>query len=400
MEAQLLRLMLKHEFWSKNKNFFIPEMFPDSIQKIYNLVIQSHDKYKKDLTVDDIRILFYYTYPSTTTAQWELLQKFLNDIPGELSEDVAKEVIQKAYILEQARQITSLGADIINGKEANFQKIGEILKKIDKGSLSDGDELQPVSDELEDILEAISVTTKWSFNVPDLKTVASGMGPGIFCIASARTEVGKTAFGVSLCAGENGFASQGATCHYYCNEESPLRTKGRAVMSYTGMALPEILLKVEETKLIYNEIKDKIKFFDCRGKSIHDIHKHIDKHRPDIVVIDQLDKLSVRGSYAREDERLGSLYVTTRDIGSECSVGIIALSQLSADSEGKTYVSSANLAGARTAKAAEGDLVFGIGKSPAHEDNVRIINIIKNKVSGNHQDVVCMIRPEISRYCS
>lgn len=398
MEAQLFRLLLDYNFWSNNKNYFAPELFSDNLQKIFTLIIKSHEKYKKNLSITDIKALYYYSYPATTTAQWELLQKFLNDIPGELSEDVAKEVIQKAWLLEQARQITNLGADIINGREADFQKIGEIVKKINEGRISNGDELHTVSDRLEDILEAINVTTKWSFNISTLKTVASGIGPGIFCITAARTEVGKTAFGVSLCASEGGFASQGALCHFYCNEENPLRTQGRAVMAHTGMTLQEILLKIDEVKAQYGEIKDKLRFFECRGKTINDINNHIAKHKPDIAVIDQLDKLAVKGSFAREDERLGSLYIATRDICSEHSVGIIALSQLNAEADGKIYVSSANLAGARTSKAAEGDLVFGIGKSVAHTDNTRVINIIKNKLLGHHQDVVCLIRPEISRY--
>lgn len=398
MEAQLLFLMLKYEFWNKHRDLFIQELFSDNLSKLFLLITNHHDKHKKDLTLADLKVLYYYSYPSTTTAQWALIEKIINDIPGELSEDVAKEVIQKAWILEQARRVTNLGAEIINGKEADFAKIGKILKDIEQGSSINGDDLQPVSSDLNDIIAALDTTTKWQFNIHSLKLVASGIGPGIFCIAAGRVETGKSAFGISLCAAPDGFADQGAKCFFYCNEESPIRSQGRAVMSHTGMTLQEMLLDREGAVERFKAVRERIKFFDCRGRSIYELRKHIKKHSPDIAVIDQLDKVQIQGSFAREDERLGALYVVTRDIAIDEQLGIIALSQLNAEADGKTYIGSSNLANARTSKAAEGDLVFGIGKSPGHDDNSRVINVIKNKISGNHQDVPCLIRPEISRY--
>lgn len=399
MEAQLLRLLLNYNFYKDNKHRFLPEYFEGNLSKLYQLITDCHEKHKKDVSIAELKALFKSTYPATTRAQWELLEQVIDNIPPELSDEISKEILSKAYIQELGRQVSNLGISICNGEEANFQKITEILQTINKGSVSDG-ELQQVSSELEDILEALSVTTRWAFNLAPLCTVASGLGNGIFCIASARTEVGKTAFGVSICAAPGGFADQGALCHYYVNEESPLRTQGRAVMSWTGRPIQDILLNKEETKKEYEAVRERLRFFDCRGKSIHEIERHVDRTAPDIIVVDQLDKLKVSGTYAREDERLGSLYVATRDIGANYNCGIIAITQLNADAEGKTYIASNNLAGSRTAKAAEGDLVLGIGKTPDHNDPTRIINVIKNKLNGNHTDIVCIIRPEISRYVS
>ncbi|WP_227634275.1 hypothetical protein, partial [Klebsiella pneumoniae] len=76
-----------------------------------------------------------------------------------VSEDVAKEVIQKAWLLHQGERISQIGIDICNGKQVDIQKAREILEKINEESFFDGDEdLVEVSSELEDILEAMHVT--------------------------------------------------------------------------------------------------------------------------------------------------------------------------------------------------------------------------------------------------
>ena len=89
----------------------------------------------------------------------------------------------------------------------------------------------------------LDVTTKWKFNIPVLKENVGGIGGGNLMIAFARPETGKTAFWVSLCAGPNGFAEQGAKIHAFINEEPAIRTQMRAISCYTGMTREEIILE-------------------------------------------------------------------------------------------------------------------------------------------------------------
>ena len=69
------------------------------------------------------------------------------------------------------------------------------------------------------------------------------LGGGNLMIAFARPETGKTAFWVSLCAGPNGFAEQGAKIHAFINEEPAIRTQMRAISCYTGMTREEIIAR-------------------------------------------------------------------------------------------------------------------------------------------------------------
>ena len=395
--TELLKLLLSYKFYDKNKAKILPDFFPTELQKLYSLITETHEKLQKDLSIHDIKLLYKKTYATATVAHLSEIEKLLETLP-EVDLDVAEEVLKKAWVSEIGRQIVELGTDITNRKTASFEKARALIEKIEKGSTLDGDDFNAVSSDLEDVLEAINITTKWPFNIPDLNKVCGGLGPGVFCIIAGRPEAGKSALGISLCSSPKGFADQGALCHFYVNEEAAQRHQARSIMSYTGLPLLGILNRKEEVSKSYARVKDKLKFFNSRDKSVYEVGAHIQKAKPDIVVFDQADKMSIPGSFMREDERLGALYVEIRNILARHDAGGIALTQLNAESEGKTYVHSANLSNSRTAKSAEGDIVLGLGKGPGHSEEVRVLNPIKSKLTGCHLDVTCVIRPEISRF--
>lgn len=394
---ELLRLLLNRSFYEGNKYKILPEMFPASLTNLINIIITAQEKYKRDLSLTEIKALYKVNYPTAPIKHLEEIYRILDTLP-EIQDDIAQEVLEKAWINEIGRQITQIGADIVNGKGAVLEKAKALISKIEQGEFSSRDDIESVSSELEDILAAVSTTTKWPFFLDRLHKVCGGLGPGIFAIIAGRVESGKTCLSVSMAADPNGFAANGALVHYYGNEESAMRTQARAFMCYTGMPLHQLDINREEAKAQYTKIKDNLKFFECRDRSLAELNAHIEKYKPDIVIIDQMDKISIPGSFAREDERLGALYSEFRNILGRRNTGGIAVTQLNAEAEGKAYISSANLSNARTAKAAECDIGLGIGKSPLHTDEVRIINPFKSKITGLHEDVVCIIRPEISRY--
>ena len=79
------------------------------------------------------------------------------------------------------------------------------------------------------------------------------------------------------------------------------------------------------------------------------------------------------------------------------------MSQASADGEGKTRIDFSMAEGSKTGKAAEADVILGIGKhnGDADDDSVdytRFLHISKNKISGFHGTVACLIEPDIGRY--
>jgi replicative DNA helicase len=219
-------------------------------------------------------------------------------------------------------------------------------------------------------------------------------------ISFARPETGKTAFWISLCAGPEGFAEQGAKIHAFINEEPAIRTQMRAISCYTGMTREEIIQEKNVAQRVWSEIKDNISMFDTVDWSMDDIDSHCEKHRPDIIVIDQLDKINVTGTFARTDEKLRQIYTSAREIAKRRDCAVIAMSQASAEAHNRNSISFDQMENSKTGKAAEADLIIGIGRNSIVdlENKIRTLCISKNKINGYHGEPVCTIRRSISRY--
>jgi replicative DNA helicase len=118
------------------------------------------------------------------------------------------------------------------------------------------------------------------------------------------------------------------------------------------------------------------------------------------VVVDQLDKMSIDGTFARTDEKLRAIYTGAREIAKRRNCAIVAVSQASADAEGRYEVTFSMMENSRTGKAAEADLIIGVGKSDTvdSEDHSRGICISKNKITGWHGTIGAILDPQTSRY--
>ena len=92
-----------------------------------------------------------------------------------------------------------------------------------------------------------------------------------------------------------------------------------------------------------------------------------------------------------------------RELAKRHDCAVIGVSQASAEAEGKTRVDFSMMEGSKTGKAAEADVVLGIGKhsgtnEDGEPDHTRFLTISKNKLSGYHGSIPVMIEPEIGRY--
>ena len=174
----------------------------------------------------------------------------------------------------------------------------------------------------------------------------------------------------------------------------------RAISCYTGMTREEIIQEKDIAKRVWSEIKDNVSMFDTVDWSMEDIDSHCEKHKPDIIVIDQLDKINVTGTFARTDEKLRKIYTNIREIAKRRDCAVIAISQASAEADNRNSISFSQMENSKTGKAAEADLIIGIGRNVITDpaDRTRTLCVSKNKINGYHGEPHCIIRKEISRY--
>ena len=401
IEKQMIKLMLNKNFYTQYKSTISPTIFSGDISSLYDTIQKAHTRYKDNLKIDELYTLHTGVFnPALTRAAKEKFNELLIDIKEveEPNKEIAKDIMRILYDRDLAQRIAVEATEIFNGKEANFSEISSMIDRHKSGI--DDDKIPAVTNNITEVINLLDVTTKWKFNIPVLKENVGGIGDGNLIIAFARPETGKTAFWVSLCTGPNGFAAQGAKVHAFINEEPAIRTQMRAISCYTGMTRDEIVQDKEVTQEIWGEIKDNISMFDTVDWSIEDIDAHCEKHKPDIIVIDQLDKINITGTYARTDEKLRQVYTSVREIAKRRECAIIAISQASAEAHNRNSISFNQMENSKTGKAAEADLIIGIGRNSNTdtENKIRTLCVSKNKINGYHGEPVCTIRRDISRY--
>jgi replicative DNA helicase len=401
IEKQMLKLMLSKKFYAQYKGQISRNVFQGSFGSLFDTIQKAHEKYDADISVDELYSLHTAVYnPALTKAAKEQFSELIEDIKEttEPSEAIAKDIVNILAERDVAQRIAIEATEVFNGKPADFNIITKIIEEHKKGLPTE--KLEAVTDNVEELIEQLEVTSKWQFNLMRLKENIGGVGPGNLVIVFARPEVGKTAFWVSLVAGPSGFAEQGAIVHAFINEEPAVRTQMRAINCFTGLNKEQVSEDIPKTHEEWKRIKDNIKMIDTVDWTIQDIDSHCEKYKPDVVVIDQLDKINVSGTYARTDEKLRAVYTSAREIAKRRDCVVIAISQASAEAHDRDHISFNMMENSKTGKAAEADLIIGIGNRTSNDPTniTRILNVSKNKITGWHGDPAVEIDRYISRY--
>ena len=400
MEKELIKLLLKKDFYNKNKSKLSKEFFTNGTGALYETIQRAHDDSDKDLSISEVSSLHMEVYnPASTRAKKENFYSLVDEIK-ELeipSEKIANNLLHSLFKRRIANKIAVLASEIYNGKDADFS---EIKKQLEIPFDEDVDEYEYVTGNINNLIEKLKDNTKWKFNLAPLKEAVHGVGEGNLVIIFARPEAGKTAFWVNLVAGIDGFASQGAKVCALINEEPAIRTQMRLINAHTGMTMDEIRADIESANKKWAEVRQNIHILDTVDWSLDSVDEFVQKEKPDILVIDQLDKVGVTGTFARTDEKLRAIYTGAREVAKRNDCCVIAISQASADGQGKFDLTFDMMEGSKTGKAAEADVIIGVGHRDKMDtdEKVRSLAISKNKITGWHGLKNCIIIPELSRY--
>lgn len=402
IEKQIIKLLLEKDFFNKHKGQIASSVFDGNYGSLFTTIQKAHVEYDQDISLDDLYSLHTTKYnPALTRAMKIAISELIEDIREveRPNSKIARDIIKLLQERDVAQKIAVEATEIYNGSPANFSGIKNIIEEYE--NQKPVEEVDAVTDNIGELINKLNVTTKWKFNLSILKENVGGIGEGNFMIVFARPETGKTAFWVSLVAGENGFASQGAKIHAFINEEPAVRTQMRAINCWTGLTKDEIIADIETAHHSWNKIKNNIKMLDVVDWSMDDINAHCEKHKPDIIVVDQLDKIHIKGNFARTDEKLRAIYTGAREIAKRHNCAVIAISQASADVHNHMKLDFNSMENSKTGKAAEADLIIGVGKSViSHEDPDldRSLCISKNKITGFHGEKIVRINKQLSKY--
>lgn len=408
MPIQLLRLLLNKDFFDSHQSSISREMFPDKVAPLYDTITKAHEKYQRDVTTQELKQLYLMMHPTATRAMKDAILDIVQEAEeaeDNLGPDVAGDILQSVFKAELGRKIADLGLKLNEGDPQALDELRALLDQDYTKGFAPNDNYDEVSDDVLEVLAQSGAEPRWKFNLPPLAARLPGFDEGNLMGILARPEMGKTAFIVSLMAKRGGFADQGAKVAYFGNEEPVIRTRLRCMSAFTGMSVDEIRAAPDLAKDAYKPILGRIKMYDAVGLTSSQLKAYCRKERPDIVIVDQMDKVVVDGSADKETDRLRKVWLQARELAKskDTKCAVIGMSQASYEAEGKTRVTFAMAENSKTGKGAETDIWLGIGKRPSDDqsidnDPLRYLTLSKNKVSGFHGTVTCMIVPHLSQY--
>lgn len=399
---QIIPLMLDYDFYTSNKARLTKELFPAPLDTLYRTINTAHERYQRDLTFEELESLYEANNPLATTAAKTAIYALLDQVQKlpPIGKDVAADVLESMWRKEMGRQIAQAALDLTDGTTKDLGAVKELMERADGGFVPDTT-TKPISADLDELMEFFNERTCWQFNIPDLHARLPGGAAGEFMIWFARPEMGKTAGWISLTAGPGGFCEQGAKVHAFVNEEPGQRTMMRAINARTGMSRQQVRDNLPLAKSRLRGLREQLEIYDSVDLTLEELDAHCKEHKPDVVIIDQLDKVHTNGSFDRPDLRLAHIYRNAREIAKRHGCFVIAISQASDAATGKTHVTPDMLAGSRTDKFAEGDIIIGVGAFPdtgPEQNMARVLYVGKNKITGFHGAITCVLNQELSRY--
>jgi len=378
-------------------------LFDGEIQELFEVIETSHDKYKADIPPDALLALWKDKNPVATRAETSVIEAIIEEIKAEeeFPQEIVADIIDGLWQRHIGKKIGQLGLNIAEGQEGAFERLKTLMQHVEDGFKPD-DFPEPITDDINELLQLTSDANRWPINIRNVRDKLFGPGPGDFWIIFARPETGKTAFAISLACSPGGFCEKGAKVLYLGNEEDVVRTKLRAIMSYSGMSKEEIIKNPKGALQSYSLIADRMIMQKIQGWDMNRVASYIEKIQPDIVMIDQLDKVQISGSYPSSHEKLREIYTQARTIAGVHNIALFAVSQASNDGDGKTVLTPEMMEGSKTGKFAEADVILGVGKFPDNpdgtQDPIRFLTVGKNKLSGWHGTIPCKIEVTLSRY--
>ena len=407
LRLYLLRILLNKTRYDKFKTQIDESIFQNGARDIYKTIgyIYRDNPNIETINFSDLKLAYFNTYfPNHSYASQKNIHEIIDklELQESPSDDVVEGAVKSMYRIKKADELARICLDISNNPSSNdFKQVEKFLSNVDEEHIEE--ENEAVTKDVDKILEALQEQGEFKFNLPSLQSATNGIGRGNFMVIIARPETGKTAFWVSLVASVGGFAWQQKKVSIFANEEPAIRTQMRLLNACTGLQRGSILNGSRDiAKEKWADVSPYIENFDCVGKTMDDLDEYCTNNDVDILVIDQLDKINVTGKFNATHEKLREVYTQARELAKRHSILVIGMSQASAEAQGRSRVTFSTMENSKTGKAAEADIILGLGKEDEQEnfmdDCIRFVTLSKNKLTGDHKEFEVILRPTISRF--
>lgn len=221
-----------------------------------------------------------------------------------------------------------------------------------------------------------------------------GVPPESHVLIYAPPEVGKSLMAINMTCG---FLVNGHKTLYFGNEDPPDQMLWRFYTCLTGKDKMEILKDIDhyQEKVDQMGIQNLVFISDPAG-TLSQLEALIQEHKPTCLVVDQIGNFHVKdkeGTQALEHISKG-----VRRLAKKYKLVAVSVHQGDANAQGKVYLDLGDVYYSNVGVQAAMDVMIGVGAS---KDMLlggeRMLNLTKNKITGNHEPIECFFHTRISR---
>lgn len=402
MIKKIWKCLLNHNFYEAHKDTIPTATFDELGQQLLPTLEYAHKVAAADVNEDELLLLHYSLHPTITTAAKNALEAYIENVKNTaaVSSAVAEILYSSLWRREVGRVVAEYGIRLEQDEHSDVSELASYISKIGS-SLIPKDTDVPVDTDPVAMFSALQDVGKWHLSLPTLSSKIGKVSPGMFIVLLGRSDSGKSAMAIDMVASKDGFAAQGAKVSYIANEEAALRSGSRMAACWNQISIHEAAKNPTILKTAgWDAVRKNITLVHKPDMTIGQLEAYVKVQKPDVLILDQIDHIQLSKSYENGHERLGVLYRRVRELCSMYNMVVIAVTQASAEAEGKTIVTYSMAEGSKTSKAATADAIIGLGKTDTEEGDVvtRYLHISKNKISGSKGTVVAKFIQSESRF--
>ena len=224
--------------------------------------------------------------------------------------------------------------------------------------------------------------------------IDGGIRGGHHLLVFAPVEMGKTLVTINFCFG---FLRQNLRVLYVCNEEPPQDIMMRMMSRLTGMNKHEIMDNpARADELLAKRNWNLFTVASLAPGTFPRIRRLIEKYNPQVLVLDQLRNIDVDSE--NRTQSLEKAATEARNTAKRFNIPVVSVTQAADSASGKSVLNRGDVDGSNVGIPAQADLMLGVGATQEMEErNIRMLSLVKNKLSGIHTPIQIQIDPFLSR---
>lgn len=286
------------------------------------------------------------------------------------------------------------------GNNEPFNKLEETYADIvrlhelglDSKSLENAEYVSYKVDDFSKLLHDAVEEDKIFLHPPKLQEKLGGIPRQYHVVLFGRPDIGKTTVCLNLVAG---FLRQGLRVLYFGNEDPIKQTLIRVVQCINGSTKDVVEANWKE-ELDKAAAIANLQLVESPNGTIRSLERLVSKNKPDVVVVDQLRNLSVRG-----DTRVLQLENSARqlrEIGKKYNLLMLSVNQAGDSAQNKTVLEMGDMDWSNTGIQGACDLIIGVGANQLMVDEGRrFLSFPKNKVTSDSSPLEVRIDTSLAR---